>query len=342
MLRFQGAEADAHRLRADELVRAIEHLQHIALLLAANRRGDAFKQRFRPANDVREQFQVVFAVPAEGSYALPWSIEDGRANPTLPLEVSDVERDIGELFRAVATGDDGWFKHAVRDPRVERKLLAEVHKFLPAPGSPFSIEIGPVGDPVRLDANARRTVTTWQAALDEEPTLVRQTFTGHLTEMKFDKRVITVSAQKREVECFYLDDVEPELTTARRQLVQITGVFTLGADGFPTKVTDVIRIEPLNLQPIHIDKVETAAGIVHFARELVFEPRLDEETGQRLFANDDEWTIYASGETRADLVAELEENLALLFDEYADVDPATLTQDAVALQLQLQQLRRGT
>ena len=341
-LRFQGAEADAHRLRADELVRVVEHLQQIALLLAANRRGKSFKQRFRPATEVREQFQVVFAVPQQGSYALPWAVEDGRATPTLPLDfgVSDVETDIGELFRAVAAGDNGWLKQAVRDPRVERKLLAEVHKLLPAAGSPFSIEIGPTQAPVRLDAKARKTVTAWQAALDEEPTVVRQTFTGHLTEMNFDKRVITVSAQKREVECFYLDDVEPELTASRRQLVQITGVFTLGADGFPTKVTDVVRIEQLNLDPIHIGGVETAAGVVQFNRDLVFDPRLDEETGQRLFANDDTWSIYASGETRADLVAELEENLALLFDEYADVDPSTLTDDAIALQSLLEQLRR--
>lgn len=85
--------------------------------------------------------------------------------------------------------------------------------------------------------------------------------------------------------------------------------------------------------------METAAGVVQFNRDLVFDPRLDEE-GQRLFANDDTWSIYASGETRADLVAELEENLALLFDEYADVDPSTLTDDAIALQSLLQQLRR--
>lgn len=290
---------------------------------------------------MKAQFQVVLDVAEEGSYAVPWSVADGRSSPTLPLQVTgdQIETDTRSLFRSIAQGDDGWLQATVTDGWLQRRLLAEAEKLLPSPGSLYSIEFAKGLDKVVVDSSARHTLRVWQERMTEEPETVRQTFTGQLTEMKFDRRVITVTdpIQKREVECFYLDDVEPMLTTARRQLVQITGVFTVGADGFPTKVTDVIRIEALNLDPIHIDVITCMHGEVPLAEGLVFSPQLDDETGQLLTVDDDRCGIHVAAGTRGELVDEIRATLGFLVDEYVFKDEP-LTRRAAALRERLKEI----
>ena len=336
---IKGGEADAHRVRADELVRVVEQLQQLTLLLGANRIGTSFKQRFRPSTELRERFQVVLQLPEKGSYALAWQVQDDRRAPALALDVSgeDVESDAHEFFRALSQGDDGWLQANVKDVALQRRLLNEADKLLPAAGSAYTLDfiLGP--DLVVLDAGVSQTIRQWQERLTAEPEVVRQTFTGQLTEMKFDRRTITVfdPVAKREVECFYGDDIEPMLTTARRQFVQINGVFTLGADGFPIKVTDVIRIEPLNLDSIHIEDIKID-GIDHrLPKRLVFAPRLDDETGQLLVVDDDELSLHAAASTRAELVDEIRQLLSFLANEYALADPTTLTPRAALLRQRL-------
>ena len=85
------------------------------------------------------------------------------------------------------------------------------------------------------------------------------------------------------------------------------------------------------LAPIVLESIAGSRRRLRFrAGPQAFAVDLDEE-GQLLVVRDDELDIHAYGQTRAEVVADLVEQLEMMWLEYAEADEAHLTPGAAAL-----------
>jgi hypothetical protein len=120
----------------------------------------------------------------------------------------------------------------------------------------------------------------------------------------------------------------------RRQKIQVTGQFTLDADGHPIKLTDVTRIEPVDLSPIMIREIPWHNKKLHLKMPLLLTPQMDDDTEQLYIVEEPEIGLHVFSYTREDLIHEINEQLAMLWEEYA-VTTDELATDARTLQAKL-------
>jgi hypothetical protein len=100
-------------------------------------------------------------------------------------------------------------------------------------------------------------------------------------------------------------------------------------------LTDVTRIEPVDLSPMMFEIFEQGERALYFDPPLVLEPSLDEETRQLLVVTDEDLDIHVYAQTREQLADDLAAEVFFLWDEYAQESPDKLTDKAKALQTQL-------
>ncbi len=162
------------------------------------------------------------------------------------------------------------------------------------------------------------------------------TVTGELIRIDFDKRIVVLRypPTHQEIECIYLEELEDSMIENRRQKIQVTGQFTLDADGHPIKLTDVTRIEPVDLSPIMIREIPWHNKKLHLKMPLLLTPQMDDDTEQLYVVEKPEIGLHVFSYTREDLIHEINEQLAMLWEEYA-VTTDELATDARTLQAKL-------
>jgi hypothetical protein len=161
--------------------------------------------------------------------------------------------------------------------------------------------------------------------------------TGELIRVDFEQNLLTLRypPTQRELQCSYVQEIEDSLIESRRELIQVTGRFTLDGSGNPERMSEVTRIEPVDLSPLSFHDLEHEGRLLRFDPPLYLEPHLDEDTQQLLVICDESLDIRAYAQTREQLTDELTSQVFFLWDEYAMAEPKTLTTGAQALQTAL-------
>jgi hypothetical protein len=199
---------------------------------------------------------------------------------------------------------------------------------LPKPGDPWAIGFTVRNHPeVVVTAKAARTVEAWVSQDDADDTIM--TVTGQLIRIDFDQfKVVTRYAPRcRELECVYFPDIEDTIVENRRELVQVTGRCTLDADGHPVRLTDVTRIEPVDLSPMTFDLVEHDGRSLRLDPPLTVVPTLD-DSEQLYVISEDELGLHLFAQTREQLAEELAEQLVFSCDADATEDPSRPAESA--------------
>jgi hypothetical protein len=156
--------------------------------------------------------------------------------------------------------------------------------------------------------------------------------TGELKSIDFAERKVTIiyPPTSKELACIYEDAVEDLLYERRRDLIQVTGRVLLDDQGTPKQIIDVTDIRDLDLSPLVFDTVRYSGLVLKAAHVLTLEPVLD-ETKQLLCIQQIDLGIDVYAPTRETLLVELNEQLAMLWREYAQASDDEL--DAPARQL---------
>ncbi|MGK7920976.1 MAG: hypothetical protein AB4080_13310 [Trichodesmium sp.] len=159
------------------------------------------------------------------------------------------------------------------------------------------------------------------------------TVTGELISINFDKNTIVIKypPTHQEIECVYLEELEDDLIENRRQLIQVTGKFTLNNQGHPTKLNDVTRIETVDLSSILLKEVNYGEIKLRFKQPLPLTPTIDEESSQLFVVENPDINLDVFAYTRDDLIDEINEQIIMMWHEYVKADLAELAQDAQEL-----------
>jgi len=335
LLKLEGGEADRHEARAEHLAAVLAGMQRIAYLLAAVDNRQPVGERVKPSRAVRERYSLRCGLSQAGSYALPLDVGIGNLD-LLPDEHGLLLDRIGNIFSAVARQDVRALQHL--PDAVLSRALREIQKFLPREqdGVRLSLQTRQVPNPPVLSWRASRFIKERLTPATTEDTVM--TVTGELMRIDFGTRQVTIlyPPTRRELVCTYLPEIEDSIVEARKEPIQVTGKFVLDAEGNPLHLTDVTRIEPLDLSPLVITALEALP--VRFKQALELTPILDEDSQQYLCVAEPSLHLDAFALNRENLFDEIQEQLAMLWQEYALADDADLDDEALKLKTTLHSL----
>ncbi|MEI6415036.1 MAG: hypothetical protein WCP34_12360 [Pseudomonadota bacterium] len=333
LLKIQGGEADRQEIRADCLAAVLSGMQKVAYLLAAVESGQELGERLKPSRAMREQFSLRCGVPQMGSYALPLDIGSSDqldiGLPPLPL-LDQMQK----IWASLSRQDHNALKYSL-PTSIRQKVLREIQKLLPKEhdGLLVGLQTLTSPEPAFLTWRTSRFIGECLAPRVSEDTVM--TVTGELQRIDFAARQVTIlyPPTRREIVCTYLPDIEDSIIEARKEPIQVTGRFVLDNEGNPDKLMDVTRIEPIDLSPWVINELESMPVRLKAPLELI--PVLDEESQQYLCVEESSLGLSAFALNREQLFDEIQEQLAMLWKEYACAPDADLGDQARALKIRI-------
>ncbi|WP_445245766.1 hypothetical protein [Microcoleus sp. OTE_8_concoct_300] len=316
------------------LVRVLGGLQQIIYLLATVAEKGTVKQRFKVPLEMQQRYALRASIPQPGSYTLPIVLNSGF-NSHLGNYTEIMEK-LEDFFSSLIHSNFKQTQDIFPDSKLRNRALLESKRILPKAGENWSLGFSlPDRPELNLTNGSTAYINGWLNQESSEDTVM--TVTGELIRIDFDKRTIVLKypPTHQEIECFYLEELEDSMIENRRQLIQVTGQFTLDAEGHPTKLTDVTRIEPVELSPIILREISWLERKLICKNPLRLIPKMDEDTSQLFVVEEPNIGLHVFAYTRDDLIYEINEQIVMMWDEYAKASVEDLASDAQHLRKQL-------
>ena len=225
------------------------------------------------------------------------------------------------------------------DGKVRNRALREVRKLLPKPGEGWKFGFQQGDSPEVLLTSDSAIAVIDRELTQDTPEDTVMTVTGELIRIDFDKRTVVLRypPTRKEIECVYVEELEETMIENRRALIQATGQFTLDDEGNPTQLTDVTQLEPVDLSPITLKVVHSHGRDFRFRQPLTLKPSLDEESQQLYVVEAADLTLLAYAQTREQLLQEIAEQIAFMWDAYVNAVEDDLAADALRLRQRLRE-----
>lgn len=336
-LHFEGEGTRDHTVPGTALLQAIQGIQRFVQLLGYAHEGNEPKQRVRVSFAHERKYALVFKLPMEGGYDLPYQIGSAAAPAPFLFDQVDIEtvtKRHSEVLKAISTGDAGGFRKAVASPQIRRLLVSEISRMQPPPRSGLILNIE--------DASRNKLFSATQAQhglaliADEEasPITVKQvTVIGRVDGLDFPDRTLKLRLPDgRTLTGTYGDNFEPLLFENAREFVQVRGEAVLDDLRLVglKNIQDIIEIDD---SPIVLLSFRCGGREYLAAKPIEFDTKFDPESESYMATG--AFHVFCAAETRDDLEAELRDALAFLWAEYVLAPTNTLTGDALALRREL-------
>lgn len=328
---IEGGEQDAHTVPASVLVQILENAQHAFELIGVQVEGREIRARARIASTTSKRFQLVCQLPKPGCYAMPVTV--GGSGELFSIELANQAFDIfHEVMENVSARNAATFSHLLPNERIRRRVLESIKGMAPRADALWELSLHDSSDVSFATFDVQTIPFVDETLVPVEQREAARVVTGELKSIDFTERKVTIiyPPTSKELACIYEESVEDLLYEQRRDLIQVTGRVVLDDQGAPKQIIDVTDIRDLDLSPLEIHSVRHAGLTLKAITTLSLEPYLD-ETKQLLCIEHPVLCIDVFAPTREILLAELSEQLVMLWTEYAQADDETL--DAVARQL---------
>ena len=312
---FKGEETSNQQLPIDCMINLLSNLKDLTYLIVAQSQGIDFNERFRPSKEIKEGCIIKCEIPKKGSYTQSVSINYNIPN-------FNIKKPLENFLISSANNNEKEIEKIFPVPKMRKKALCYVREAFPKSEEKIYVEIN----------NIQKNVTT---IIDKITNIVEEymtVVTGRLAGIDFEEHKMTIihPMTKRQLDCFYNEDVESLLLENRRELVQITGKVILDDNEQPKKITDVVSIEKVDLSPIEFDSFEYNNKKLKLKKHYVFFPKLD-ETEQLYVIEDEKLGLNLFAYTRQELCKDIISDIYYLWEEYAKEDDKVLSEDAKIL-----------
>lgn len=340
-LHFEGEATRGHRVPAAALVKVVQALQKSIQWLAFAYEGQGEspgqRQRLRLSYEMERKYAVTFGLPEDGGYVLPYRIGDTAHQLIPPDDVKTVTHKYETVLQAVQVGDLLTFRREVTDANIRRKFTEELNAMQPPARTGLVVSIEDVRRRKILDGN---TVSGKLLPLLVEspqrfiqPLIQPRVITGRLDALDFEARTLRLKLPTaRILSATYGDYSEPILLENARGWIQVRGEVTLNEDGTPYALHNISDIIEVDTSPIVVASLRFDQQSLPASQPLEFAVTFDPAEGT--YTATGPFHVVVSAETRAELEATLDEELALLWEEYA-VSEEPMSEDAIILRDQL-------
>ncbi len=292
--------------------------------------GRDARRKARVPEDIRAQYQLMRAAEHNSAYTVEAVFARSVQQP-LPLEPNGraaVLEKYTSLLSALAESDGQKLSALFPDTTWRRRILRSLEAYCPRKGDQWHLTVGRErkGAAATLSATTRECI----ARILAEPGLEDMTVSGELVRIHLDEHKLGVYYRptSRVLDCYYDPELEDLIVENLKGIVHVTGRVQLDANGFPDKIVDVSDIRALDLRPVVLKSVETAAGRLVLREAESVKPSYEDE---QVVLELPDLHIVASGATREDAVEKLFSDLIWLWKEYVLAPQEELSLDARAL-----------
>ncbi len=284
-------------------------------LIGVHVEGRTIQQRARISATTRSRFQLVCRLPVPGCYAVP--IELG-GNDLLAEHITAAMDVFKKITGGITRRDSDAINKAMPDVSLRHRVLEAIRGMTPRADAKWSLKLWDAANVEFGEFNTESDSAIRAAIVPADEQAQSQVVTGYLTNINFTNRIVTIfyPPTKREMDCVYDDAVEDLLIENRRDLIQVTGLIVLDDAGTPKKITNVNDIRELDLSPLLVDTIKVGKLMLRAKQSITLEPATD-ETKQLVCVTHAELGIDAFARTRDALVSELNEQMGMLWQEYA-------------------------
>jgi len=326
-----GGEEGTHTVPASVLVQILENAQHAFELIGVHVEGREIRSRARIAAATSKRFQLVCQLPQAGSYAMPVTI--GGAVELFSVDLANQAFGIFRgVMESVSARSSAGLAAVLPNERIRRRVLEAVKGMAPRAGTGWELSLHDGQGATFATFDVQTIPFVEETLVPVEQREAARVVTGELKSIDFAERKVTIiyPPTSKELACIYEEAVEDLLYERRRDLIQVTGRVVLDDQGAPKQIIDVTDIRDLDLSSLDIHTIRHGQLILKATRVLSLEPSLD-ETKQLLCVEHAALALDVFAATREALLTELNEQIAMLWSEYALADDDVL--DVVARQL---------
>lgn len=328
---IEGAAADGHAVPASVLVQILGNAQRAFELIGVHVEGRGIKERARVSSSTSKRFQLICQLPKTGSYAMPVNI--GGAGELFSAELANKAFGIfrGVMEKVSARSSVGLIT-ILPDERILRRVLEVVKGMAPRADAQWKLNLHDDRDIPFSTFDVDTIPFVEETLVPVEQREAARVVTGELKSIDFAERKVTIiyPTTNKELACIYEDAVEDMLYEKRRDLIQVTGRVLLDEQGEPKQIIDVTDIRDLDLSALMLDTVRHAGLTLTVVPALSLETVLD-ETKQLLCIEQNELGIDVFAPTRESLLVELQEQIWMLWLEYATASDVELDAPARVL-----------
>lgn len=328
-LHIEGGIEEGDSVPAVVLSQILINAQRSFDLIGVHIEGRTVRERARIPSATRSRFQLICKLPMPGCYAIP--IELGGKD-LLDEHIGRAMSVFKAIIEGITKHDAKHITDALPDEGLRHRLLESIRGMTPRADAKWSLKLWDAGDTEFgvLDIGSDEIIRS--AIIPAAERATSQVVTGVLTNINFTDRVVTIiyPPTQRLMDCVYDEAVEELLIENRRGLIQVTGQVVLDDEGVPKKIIDVNDIRELDLSSIAVGQIRFNDLILKLKQGLTLEPTMD-ETNQLLCIVKDDLGIDVFAHTREELVAELNEQIAMLWVEYAQAGDDVLDIEAIKM-----------
>ena len=320
---------------ASVLVEVLTGAQRAIHLLGMVSEGVEINERARIPAQIEAKYALNCEAPESGSYVLPARVGYGGDLLADGSGAVNVVKDFFEIGSAVLAKDIERLRQIVPDKMMRSRVLEAFRVMVPKPGSGLKLELNRKSQGALHFDEQLQPVLKGLLKRAEAIQEVR-TITGKLEKVHFLERKLTLiyPVTERELDCFYDEAIEESLLAQRRGLIQVTGQVVLDEDNHPKKIVEVESISGVDLSPFQVVEVAYGSGKLQFNHPESLVPTLSGDL-QLLCLEKPELALDIHAETRDQLAIELQEQVVMLWEEYARADDTDLSQPAKELKRRL-------
>jgi len=332
--RFKGDVADSQQLPIEYVINLLTKIRDATYLIVAQAKDITFKERFKPSKEIKDNYIIKCDIPTKGSHVQKLSYEYIGQYPPVINPFSQIE----ESLTFIQDENNSKILHSYPQDKMRAKILSCIREALPKLDSGFYVEIITNSNKNSTPLDSRIIQKNITSLIDSTQNIIEEhmmVITGRLVSIDFEKRKIIINhpVTKRNLECYYNEDVEDMLFENRRELVQITGNVTLNENDEPKEITDVISIHGVDLSMFEIDCVNHNDKRLRFKNPLKLTPVLD-GSEQLYTVSYPKLCLEAFAYTRQEVIDDVKSTISCFWDEYV-LTKEPLSGDAISLKQNL-------
>ena len=299
------------------LVQILENAQRAFELIGVQVEGREIRERARVSAATAKRFQLICHVPEAGSYAMPVTL--GAGDDLLVLQLAEKAVTIfKDVMGLVSSRNSGGLVGLIPDQRIRRRVPESVKGMAPRSDSEWTLDFHDNQNALFATFNTDTIPFVEETLVPAEQREASRVVTGELTSIDFAARKVSIiyPPTSKVLECLYEEAVEDLLYEKRRDFIQVTGRVLLDDRGEFKQIIDVTDIRDLDISLLVVTWVRNTACSLKATKPMTLEVELD-DTKQLLIVVHQDLGIDVFAPTREALLAELHDQIAMLWIEYA-------------------------
>lgn len=310
-----------------------QSLQNLLYVVGDFLEGNKYRTGGDFPNSVKERFTLVVRELKIGSVGATLAIADAQQGlfPQMPTFGEKAIELTNEIVHIAQSDDDISEKIAEKIPDEQRayRLIQEIDHLWPDNRSPFSVRLG-LGQTRSFQLKPSRKPAI-QRALHKVPEAAEKTIVGRLIQIRVDKRhECRIDTPEGEYTCKYTPELEKTIKNYIGNVVSIIGQMK---ENNKIEISSEKAIE--QIPHIPLQEINFKNSRVFLSEPIILDVQY--EMDEYILSND-QFHLIATASSLKLGIKEIEEELAALWNEYVEVDPGTLTRDAIELRLKLKSL----